>query len=208
MVYFHAFTTTGTGGPFWSVRRETYRGLPPARLSAVRPDVTTIRVTQAQPTQGPPQYQKRDYLWVECKAAKLDVPHGWRTVLDESVDRLSVAHPNQPVFLVIGVGYKCMWFVWDPLNQGPAQPQLYIQRANKTGTWLIDARIKAFQPTAWANLTTGELVCENATELECWTTVQVGGQNILQNINNLTMLERFLISVRSTVLPGLNPPAF
>ncbi|USP74525.1 hypothetical protein yc1106_01799 [Curvularia clavata] len=210
-VYFYPFETPGSGGVRWNIRREAYRGLPPKKLSEVKPDIVTIRVTHAQPGQASSDRHYRDYLWVECKKATYDNPHGWKDVLHESIDRLAIAHANRMVFLIIAVGYKCMWFVWDPLNQlpaQPAQPQLFITRADGTGNWLIDARIKPAQPTAWINATTGEIVCGNAMELECRTTVQIGGQNVLQNINNLTMLENFLNGVRNATLQGLNPPTF
>ncbi|USP74524.1 hypothetical protein yc1106_01798 [Curvularia clavata] len=136
------------------------------------------------------------YLCIKCKWANFDTPSGWREVLAEFVSSLSAKYTDQVLFLIVAVGWKCMYFVWDPLNE-IHQPQLFIHPSNGLQPWLVDTRIKAIHSTEWVNTTTGEISCEHAMELECWETVSIAGQNVLRNRNALGMIEQFLVGVQS-----------
>ncbi|KAF2188143.1 hypothetical protein K469DRAFT_748511 [Zopfia rhizophila CBS 207.26] len=207
-LYFPKVAATPTG-PRWSIDREAYRGYPPSNPSQIKPDLLAIQLTpgQTQPGQAP-QFTARDYLWIECKAASEDKPSGWKNVLAESVTRLSIAHSNRVVFLIIAVGWKCMYFVWDPNGTVQGQPQLFIRPSNNTQPWSVDARIKAVSAAPWVNTVTGEISHAHAMELECWATVLVAGQNVLKNGNSLGIIEQFLVGVQNIALQGQNPALF
>jgi hypothetical protein len=201
-LYFPKVAATPTG-PRWAIDREAYRGFPPSNPSQVKADLIAIKLTlgQTQPGQMP-QFGSRDFLWIECKAASEDTPSGWKNVLAESVQRLSTAHPNRVVFLIIAVGWKCMYFVWDPTGAIQGQQQLFIRASHNANTWSIDPRIKAIQAAPWMNTVSGEISPAHSMELECWTTASVAGQIILQNRNSLGMIEQFLVGIQNIALQG------
>jgi len=184
-------------------------GFPPSNPSQVKPDLIVIKLTpdQTQPGQMP-QFGSRDFLWIECEAASEDKPAGWKNVLAESVERLSTAHPNRVVFLIIAVGWKCMYFLWDPTGAIQGQQKLFIRTSHNANAWSIDARIKAIQAAPWVNTVSGEISPAHSTELECWTTALVAGQIILQNRNSLGMIEQFLVGLQNIALQGQNPAVF
>lgn len=124
-VYFPKSSATPTG-PRWAIDREAYRGYPPLAPSQRKPDLIAIKMTITAMQQAPvpmPQVNSRDFLWIECKAAVHDVPSGWKTVIEEAVTRLSTAHPTRQVFLLIAVGWKWIFLLWDP-SRTINQPQL------------------------------------------------------------------------------------
>ena len=155
-----------------------------------------------------PQTQGRDFLWVECKAASHDKASGWKDVLNESVMRLAHAHSTRPLYLIIAVGWKCMYFVWDPTGAIQGHQQLFIHASHGANTWSIDAGIKAVHATPWVNTVSGEIGPAHSMELECWTTASVAGQNVLRNGNSLAMIEQFLVSIQNVALQGQNPAVF
>lgn len=169
--------------------------------------VTCTSQKSRQPGQMPP-FDSRDYLWIVCKAASEDKPSGWKNVLAELVMRLSIANSDRVVFVIIAVGWKCMYFVWDPTGNIQGQQQLFIRPSNIVQPWSIDARIKAVQVAPWVNTVTGEISQAHAMELDCWTTVSVAGQNVLQNGNSLGMIEQFLVGIQNIALQGQNPAMF
>jgi hypothetical protein len=114
-----------------------------------------------------PQFDSRDFLWIECKAANHDTPSGSKKILAESVRRLSTTHPNRGVFLIIAVGWKWMYFVWDPIGVIQGQQQLFIRASHNANIWFIDARIKAIQTAPSVNTVSGEIGPAHSMELEC-----------------------------------------
>lgn len=179
-----------------------------------KPDVVTFKLTPAQP-----RSQQRDYLWVECKKAALEIPSGWKDALNEATTCLISAHPNREVFLVVGIGTKCMLFVWDPLNTVRPQPQLSIEssRGGPNGAtpvvWWIDPRIKIIQGARWADPLTGRLDPSHAYKLDCNTTTTVnlsggGQQQVLAWGNQMGLIEAYLVAISNIVLGGVNPRHF
>lgn len=191
----------------WAIDREAYRGTR-ARPSKIKPDLVIKRLRPAQPQQNlPPQVDSRDVLWIECKAAKEDTPSGWKNVLGEATERLESAHPNRRVFLIIAIGWKCLFFAWDPI--GAAQTQLFIQPANSTSQpWMIDPRIRFAVDGPWLDRNTGEILLNQAMTLECFSSVMVNGQSALVNGGGLQLIENLLLAIEATPLPGLNPTQF
>jgi hypothetical protein len=204
--YFPKLAAT-PNGQRWAIDREAYRGFTPSNPPEVKPDLIAIKLT---PTQTPPgqmtQYHSRDFLWIECKAAILNRPSGWKGLLAESAMRLSIAHSNRTVFLIIAIGWRCMYFVWDPTGAIQGQQMLFIRSSNGATTWYIDARIKAVHATTWVNPVSGEISPAHSMELECWTIV--AGQNVLRNRNSLGMIEQFLVGIQNIALQGLDPAVF
>ena len=158
-----------------------------------------------QPMNGPiPQIDTRDYLWIECKAASENTPIGWKNVMGEAAHRLSTAHPNRAISLIIATGWYCAYFEWNPFNQR-VQQQLHIRHAKGNGRWAISPYIEAAGITPWINLTTNEFNPAYAAKLDCFN---LNAQMVLVDQVNLQLIEDFLIRVRNTPLPGLNPPEF
>lgn len=195
--------------PRWSVDREAYRGYPPNDPWQIKPDLIAIKLTpgQMQPSHVP-SFSSRDYLWIECKAADEDKPSGWKNVLAELVTRLSIAHSDRFMFVIVAIGWKCMYFVWDPTGSIRGQQQLFIRSSTNVQPWPVDARIKAVHAAPWVNTITGEISYAHAMELDCWTTISVANQNVLRNENSLGMIERFLVGIQNTALQGQNPGMF
>lgn len=210
-MYFPKSSATPTG-PRWAIDREAYRGYPPLAPSQRKPDLIAIKMTITAMQQAPvpmPQVNSRDFLWIECKAAVHDVPSGWKTVIEEAVTRLSTAHPTRQVFLLIAVGWKWIFLLWDP-SRTINQPQLWIAPYNRTGQpWSIDPRITSVLSCPWVNTITGEILVEHAMTLDCFsTTLMPTGVFVLSNARALGVLEQLLIGIQTTPLQGLNPPEF
>ncbi|KAI2618431.1 hypothetical protein GGR54DRAFT_605433 [Hypoxylon sp. NC1633] len=190
----------------WAIDLEAYRGYA-HNLASTKPDLIVIKLTPGQTIAGQmPETSSRDHLWIECKAAKEDHPSGWKNVLMEAATRLQTAHPSRAIFLIVAVGWKCLYFVWDPSNAIVGQPQLFLRRANlSVGSsprqWNIDTRNKAIGDTQWVNTVTGEITVSRAMELDCWTIAQVApGRNRTRNWHSLATIEQFLISVQNAAL--------
>ena len=107
-IYFPQVAAT-PNGISWSIEREAYRGLPPGlNPHQTKPDVIAIRLNHIAMVQDQPlQTQSRDFLWVECKAAKHNTPHGWKNVLREATGRLRHVHSTRPLYLIVAIGWKC-----------------------------------------------------------------------------------------------------
>ena len=125
----------GAAGVRYRIRREPYRGSA-NRVAEHRPDVIVIQVTVPQQGQG--LEVGRDILWVECKASSENKPNGWNKVMEEAVDRLSVAHPTRNIHLILAIGIEWMMFEWDPTN---LQSPLQILAHNQAHAWDVDPRI-------------------------------------------------------------------
>jgi hypothetical protein len=162
-----------------------------------------------QPQQNlPPQVNSRDFLWIECKPAIDDKPCGWKNVLGEATERLQTAHPTRSVYLMIAIGWRCLFFLWDPAG-AIQQAQLFVRPSNSNRQpWMIDPRIKVPLNGPWVDLATGEIKLNRAMTLECFSSVLANGQNVLSNQVSLDMIESMLVGVRATALQGLNPPHF
>jgi hypothetical protein len=102
------------------------------------------------------------------------------------------------VFLIIAVGWKCMYLCGTP-SALQGQQQLFIRASHNANTWFIDARIKAIQMAPWVNAVSGEISPAHSMELDCWTTVWVAGQIVLQNWRSLVLIEQFLVGIQSTL---------
>ena|SRR5436305_502661 len=102
------------------------------------------------------------------------------------------------VFLMIAVGWKCMFFVWDPVGI-MQQRQLFVRSTSSNNYWMIDMRI---------NHATGEINIRSAMTLDCFSEEQVNGQVVLKNWRNLGIIEQTLLSVQNMALQGFNPTHF
>ena len=152
----------------WAVDREAYRGVPSKGPSRTKPNLIAVQLTTGQPTQSPfPPILTRDYLWIECKAASENNPSGWKSVLAKAANRLSTAHPNKEIFLIIAVGWHCAFFTWDPVNQVP-RLRLSIKHTKGNGVWPISPNIRAAGATPWINPNSGVFDPRLAVELDCF----------------------------------------
>ncbi|KAF2752456.1 hypothetical protein EJ05DRAFT_506031 [Pseudovirgaria hyperparasitica] len=201
-------------GVSWSIRREAYRGLPPVQSpSQTKPDVIAVRLMSLPRQPGQiPQGTGRDFLWVECKAANHDTPHGWKDLTSEAVIRLGHAHPDRPLSLILAIGWKCMLFTWDPTDiLQQAHVPNYILSRDRSQHWPVDVRIKSAHAFPWANPISGAITPDNAFELDSWTLAPpTAGLNVLYNGGNLGIIEHFLVTVRLMPyhLHGVNPASF
>ncbi|TKA51024.1 hypothetical protein B0A49_13693 [Cryomyces minteri] len=209
IVYFPSWTANPTG-PRWAIERESYRGPPPLDPSQIKPDILAIKLTPGPPQLGqPPQFNARDFLWIECKAPKHDKPFGWKDALNEATQRLQHAHPGREVFLLIAIGLKCMFCVWDPINFIQQQPRLFVRSADNKIDWPIDPRIKPFLVADWVDRITGQIRTTLGMSLDCWSEEQVpGGQSYLRNWRNLGRIEETLVAIQNIALQGFNPAEF
>jgi hypothetical protein len=73
---------------------------------------------------------KRDILWVESKpSSEGRQPGAWNRVMAEAAARLSYAHPNRNLYVILASGLEWMIFEWQPRNQ---QRPLKILADNRT----------------------------------------------------------------------------
>jgi hypothetical protein len=73
---------------------------------------------------------KRDILWVESKpSSEGRQPGAWNRVMAEAAARLSNAHPNRNLYIILAIGLEWMIFQWQPRNQ---QRPLKILADNRT----------------------------------------------------------------------------
>jgi hypothetical protein len=118
-------------GSYWLIAREAYRGGQPVPK---RPDFAVVK-TRPQyalapkwsPLQALPSPQRgTDWLWVECKSASHDTEQKWHNTIFEIGRRLQLAHPVRPIPVIVAVGWKCLWLLWDPaghiVRAPPGQP--------------------------------------------------------------------------------------
>lgn len=207
-LYFpHAATTAG--GVKYLVRREAYRGMAPASTWQHKPDVVVVRLTA--PTLGADGLSRsvrRDILWVECKAPKHDQPNRWDEVMKEATERLSVAHPNRNVWLILATGLKWMVFYWDP-NSPPQNPPLQIISHNQQMRWAVDRRIHVAPIQGQRHiLQNGIIRTDLANTLDFWTQTQVPGQPPQPaNFQScMQFLENIILAVQTGNYNAANPP--
>lgn len=203
-------TARVAGGVKYLVRREAHRELPPAAASTHRPDVAVVEIGTPQP--GPDwllRSKKRDILWVECKAPDADQPRVWRDVLNEAAERLSHAHPDRNVWLIVASGLEWMVFYWDP-NALRAQP-LQIKSANGQELWSLDPRINV-APVAGqrhydvANPTIINTAAANSLDFWTMSPPNAQGEVLPQNLGScLLFLEQIFQAVQTRVYPEANP---
>jgi hypothetical protein len=198
---------TPPNGPRWSIDREAYRGFA-QNVSHTKPDLIAVKLVPAPQQINPlPSFRSRDYVWIECKPASEDSPSGWKNVLSEAIGRLEVAHPNRAVYLVIAVGSKCMFFLWDP--SGNQQPQHFLRNSNTGEDWMIDARISSVIDGPWFDRNTGRIRPELAMTLDCFSEEIVNGRRVLRNRVYLSTIEQVLVGIQNSVLiQGFNPLHF
>jgi hypothetical protein len=175
----------------------------------VKPDLIVIKLIPVFPIEPYllPHITSRDFLWIECKAATEDTPSGWKNALAEAATRLGIAHSTRIVYLIIAVGWKCAFFIWDPINILP-HPQIFIRPISNQQPWLIDPRVKAFVNFTWIDNLSGEFNPTRVLELECfWNTLE-NGIPVLANHRRLAMIEQFLVYIRNSALQGTNLAEF
>jgi hypothetical protein len=208
-LYFPKVAATDTA-PRWAVDREAYRGLPPFEPSHAKPDLIVVKLMPVIPNEPNlflPYIESRDFLWIECKAATEDTPSGWKNALAEAATRLNIANSTRIVYLMIAVGGKCAFFLWDPINVLP-RPHIFISPVSDQQLWLVDRRIKAFINSTWVDPLSGEFNPTRALKLECfWQTLE-NDQTVLANHRTLAMIEQFLVYIQNSALQGLNPTIF
>ncbi|KAK3936153.1 hypothetical protein QBC46DRAFT_322079 [Diplogelasinospora grovesii] len=195
----------------YAIQREAYRGLPPSDPQAHKPDVIVVRMQNRQQQPGMPvRADERDVLWIECKAPCQDKPHGWNEVLNEAVGRLTSAHPQRKVFLILAVGMKWMPFLWDPQAQPSA---LNVVMANRTDSWPVDQRIHLIDA---ATLPGGQrhafqsggnwfVDTRCAYTLNYWAMGQNGQPAFAAD---MTLLENLFAAIQAAVYNGWNPAEF
>ncbi|KAI9779861.1 MAG: hypothetical protein M1839_007174 [Geoglossum umbratile] len=183
---------THPNGPRWSIDRVAYRDFMP-NVSHTKPDLIAIKLLPApQPFNLIPHIPPRDYAWIECKPAAEDSPSGWKNVLLEAKGRLEIGHPNRSVYLVIAIGWKCLFFLWDPFaNQ---RPQHFLRSSNSGENWMVDARIFCVLNGPWLDQNTGQIIPEHAITLDSFSEEIVNGAVVLRNRFNLGLIEQFLNS--------------
>jgi hypothetical protein len=207
-LYFPKVAATDTA-PRWAVDREAYRAFPPLEPSQVKPDLIVVKLMPIIPNEPNllPYITSRHFLWIECKAATEDTPSGWKNALAEATTRLDIAHSTRIVYLIIAVGWKCAFFVWDPINILP-RPHIFIRPVSNQQLWLIDQRIKALVNFTWVDNLSGEFNPSGALELECFWNVVENGLPVLANHRKLATIEQFLVYIQNSALQGLNPANF
>ena len=154
-----------------------------------------------------PLIDSRDFLWIECKAATENTPSGWKNALAEAATRLDKAHPDRIIHLIIAVGWKCAFFLWDPTN-GLPRPAIFIRPVSNQFPWLIDQRIKSLTAVSWVDPVSGEFDYTKAIELECFWQMIENGLPVLANHRNLAKIEQYLVHIQNSALQGRNPPNF
>lgn len=151
--------------------------------------------------------EPRDFLWIECKAATENTPFGWKNALAEAATRLGNTHPDRIIHLIIAVGWKCAFLVWDP-SSGLSRPAISIRLGSNQFPVLIDQRIKSLTAVNWVDHTSGEFDHTKAIELECFWQMIENGLPVLANHRNLAKIEQFLVHIQNSALQGRNPPKF
>lgn len=114
----------------WMIIQEPIGGLPSVALTippSYSINIKLVSTSSILPNQMPLSTE-RDCLWIICKPATEDNPYGWKEALRKAAERLNLVHPDRPVYLLIAIGWKCMFFVWDPMSEIVlSQPSLAIQ---------------------------------------------------------------------------------
>jgi hypothetical protein len=198
------------------IAREAYRGrwISSSRWPGlpVRPDLVVVRLIAAPqdpnlpPNQPRPRLRGRDYLWVECKPPTHDIPSGWRAAIDETSSKLTASHANppRPVAVIIAIGLKCLWLLWDPAHtlQLPQAPGRVVRilGSNPLSRWEMHTSLEALPDTPGHNPVTGEIDTRRAVHLTAWDSSPGSRQGLEQ-------LEFFLHRVRNArwELSGMNP---
>jgi hypothetical protein len=207
-LYFPKIAASATA-PRWSIEREAYRGNPPLNPSQVKPDPIVVRFLPTAVTNPNflPFVESRDFLWIECKAATENTPSGWKNALGEAATRLNNAHPDRMIYLIIAIGWRCAFFVWDPTNT-MRRPKIFIRPVSNQIPWLIDQRIKFIGPVSWIDPASGEFDHTKTIELECFWQMIENGLPVLANHHNLEKIEQFLVHIQNSALQGRNPSNF
>jgi hypothetical protein len=162
---------SGPDAVLWSVLREAYRGVAPVSPSSIKSDVVLVRIVGHCPSFPEPfmHRERRDYLWVECKAASHDRPPGWKELISGAFIRLHTAHPFRTIFVVFAIGWKYIVLVWAPLANA-SRPRLWIQSTTSNSRWSLDPRLSVSLPGPYHDQATGQIITEHAFTLDCFST--------------------------------------
>lgn len=210
------------GAPYYWIRRDAYRGMPPDEPSTHKPDVVVVRLSQPQVLGPDGLYREvnRDILWVECKAPCHDEPGKWKKVIEEATERLKSAHPNRNVWLIVAIGLKWMVFYWDPSNSRTTSSHLAVMASNESSGWAVDPDIRVPPPPlnpqvpainvqapgGYVNTAAGVIRSQNAYSLDFWTMApNQPGQ--LANLQGLQLLEDVFRAVQGDAYSGPANPA-
>lgn len=188
-------------GVKYDIPREAYRGPNPKRLSKTRPDIIVVKSAPGEDDENRLRRQRRDILWVQCKAPCSDRPSQWKTLIEEAAGRIKAAHLNRMVYIIVAIGSK--WtrivFKWDPQNQ---QPRLQVLAHDRGSAWeIMDARIAnvpIHNQSPVIQLKPGDPFDLIDTE-QAFSLADAQGRQ---------RLETFLVGIRSAHFLGSNPGYF
>jgi hypothetical protein len=189
-----------------AIFREAYRERDTPRSQPRRPDVVVILLSPviAPFTPGlPPQPSRfigRDYLWVECKASQDTAPSAWKTAINEATQRLAVSHPARAVGVLVALGIRVLFFVWDPANQTSIlhNSPLYIRGHFGPTRWDLHRALKpapGIRP--WHDRTTNQILTTHATYLDVWNHTSVMNNLVWASLFAFQDLEWFFSWVAS-----------
>lgn len=189
----------------WAVIREGYRR---AGVGADlnKPDVIVIRTNSTPLAGGNYNDIQRDMLTIECKNPKENNQSSWRTLIDESVQRLREYFPCQSTFLIAAVGSNYMFFFWDHATH-PAAPPLTICINNGADRHRCDRSLRPLGPSRWFPNNDGTRASPARVDI-LWDIEGARALSILgddqTNPEGVVSLEIFLTAVRGASLQGLN----
>ncbi|KAK0726646.1 hypothetical protein B0T21DRAFT_385832 [Apiosordaria backusii] len=199
----------------YSIEAQPYRGA--ARPQDKKPDVVVIKFMNVVRVQGQTQFERRDVLWIECKAPKKVVPNGWHTVLQEATERLIQAHSDRQVFLILAVGLYWMPFMWDPVNFGHQGQHLQMLQDNgqpwpdENGVPDIDPRIRPIPDnvlpphaiSAQRHIINNQIHTREAYTVNHFDTTPAG---VPIHLPELQLLEHIFAAIQAHVYQGPRQP--
>jgi hypothetical protein len=188
----------------WRVQREAYRGPPPQQW-AVRPDIITLKVTQAQVVQAAnlqPAFNRHDHLVVENKAPSHNTAAGWRDLLQETSDRLLSFCANHDIWVICTIGLRYMMFQWLPNYANQPNIALHGRVQGSPQDYVLPSQLRPIQPAPHLPSMNGPVPATRyLIDHTRVMSINPNGANLL----SLQAMEQFLLFIRTAVLQNPHP---
>ncbi len=90
---------------------------------------------------GLPNTHRREILWVASQPGSSRDPRRWKTLIENTAERLQEAHPHDTLYVIICIDLKWMPFTWKPYV-GHLASSLTVVAANRLDIWRMDHRLR------------------------------------------------------------------
>lgn len=186
----------------WRILREAYRG-PPGQEWMVRPDIVTLKVTDAPAQPGQPAaFDRHDRLIIENKAAVHNTASEWRDLLIETTTRLQSFCANHDIHVICTVGLRYMLFYWNPALANQPQIALRGRVQGAQQDYVLPSQLRPLPPAP--HVPNMQALGPQQFMIDHTRALNINPDPV-NNILSLQAMEQFLAIIRTTALVQPHP---